>query len=385
MIDVIFSNVGFWFVLFTPILIGILFTIFHKEYSFKEFLLQVLATLVFSFFSYSILFETSSNTSDFCYENHKVTAFTYTEPWDELVHYTVEHCSGTGKRRSCWTEYKTRIDHHYADYSAVLSNRHIIGASKENFEKASRLFGTKFEKQHQSGKIGSDGNKYYSVVSNDCIVPHVNTARVTNWVLGAKYSILNKDAKDINTSLFPEYPKIREYDVDYNGTQFEAKFIKRVILDGVKLDTRSIENILMKPVYNTAETKHFNPLVVITNEDRKYKYDLEKAWKGTRPNDAILILGVSGEKVLWSDCIAWTRSGQFIAESRSYTGLSTDKAVEKYCQNLVANFKLLDMDELAYLKSEITLDWEWQLFLFLLNLGICIGLTKFFLENEVLE
>lgn len=271
MFEVIISNVGFWFVLLTPVLIGLYFLITHREYSAKEFFLQTLATIVFSSLAYVVLFETDSNTDDFCYNNYLVTQYEYVEPWEELVHYTVQHCSGSGKTRTCWTEYKTRIDHHSADYNAILNNGNIINSSKENFEMANKNYGSTFQKRHQSGRISSSGDAYISSIGVP--VPYVSKVSVTNWVLGAKYSILNKNS-EVNASKFPLYPEIVG-SADYfaateQGSKYDPlqKYISQDINRTIGYEGSDRDEIRMKLDTLAGQygvSKKINPLVVVTD------------------------------------------------------------------------------------------------------------------------
>jgi len=133
--------------------------------------------------------------------------------------------------------------------------------------------------------------------------------------------------------------------------------------------------------------KQVNPIIVITNQGREFKRNLAAYWKNAEKNEAVLLLGVNGSKIVWSDVITWTKEMRFVEILKSsFKDLDlkkdSDKVLNIFTKNIIKEYVRQPMEDFAYLKENITLKWYWQLFIILGNLVLSFFSLRYFLTNR---
>jgi hypothetical protein len=134
-------------------------------------------------------------------------------------------------------------------------------------------------------------------------------------------------------------------------------------------------------------SKQANPILYIVDSekyDRSFVDALSQYWKMGKKNDVTLVLGVDSNGVIeWSDVICFTNETDFIVDMQNiFKGKQVDKnttiLLEQYIKK---EFVRKPMAEFKYLKENITLEWYWQLLIFLGNVLLSGFITYKFLNN----
>lgn len=109
-----------------------------------------------------------------------------------------------------------------------------------------------------------------------------------------------------------EYPKYPDEIYDYYR-------INRVVnLDkSISKDIEQTLNIeLMKLNGKISDQYQISLAIVTTHKPEKWFYDLRSAWMGGKKNDAIIVIGLSDDKIVWSNVMAWTTDKVFEVKLR---------------------------------------------------------------------
>jgi len=387
MFEIIYSNVGLWFNLLIPFVIGLYLVLNHKDYILKEFLAQVGLTLVFLFLMFLLLFSTTTDLLDKEYWNGQVSSFSYYEKWTGEETYTEEQCSGSGKNRSCRTVTKTRRVYHPPYWEIITSNGETISINKNYFRRASFEFGKTFKKLYHFNQVSfGDGNKYVSYPNK--VIPTAVSHTYTNYVVAAKKNVVNEQVSEQEFSSYLKNHSLRDYPSSYRSTYGETK-LNRII------DTTGLFNRVASVPFLDAISaqygalKQVNPIIYVTDQGRDFARILKGYWNGAKKNDVVLILGVdkSSRQVIWSDVIVYTDNTDFIVDLQNkFTGLniSDPKPILTTFSNLIATgYKRKPMEDFSYLKENITLEWYWQALILFLNILLSGFLFLKFLEKDI--
>ena len=387
MFDIIFSNVGLWFNLLIPFAIGLYLVLNHKDYVLKEFAIQVAVTLTFLFLMYLLLFSTTTDLVQKEFWNGKVSKFEYYEKWTEKVTYTEEECSGSGDNRRCRTVTKTRNEYHSPYWQIITTNGETISISKNKFDKARSEFGSIHHNIYRMNKVSfGDGNKYISTPNK--VIPTAVPHKYTNYVIASKLNVVNEQVSEEELAPIIKSGKMRNYPSGYKGHYGERK-LRRII------DTTGFSNqteLLNKLDHSSASLgsyKQVNPIIYITDQGRDFSRLLKAHWKGGKKNDVTLILGIDTDtkKIVWSDVITYTNNTDFIVDLQNNfidMNISDSKGIISKFNSLIAKgYKRKPMEEFSYLKENITLEWYWQLLVFVGNLILSFYLFMILLEKEI--
>jgi len=374
MFDIILSNYGVWFNFLIPLAIGGYLLMTHKEMVLKEFGIQIGLTTVFVFGIYTLMFSVTTDLVDSEQWNGTVTKAVYYEGYEYEYDCSYESCTGSGKNETCVTIPRTCESWRSPDwvgYSTVGS----FGISKTEYRKYAGKFGhierdVYHGDQTTSSKLKGEGDEWTSSVRGN--MPVSLTKRYENLVVAANANVINVKTSEADIKMLKKEGKLREYPTKYSdafGVPHQARVIDTTGTINVIDWTKSLDITAMM----VGPTKQANPIIYITDEGQDFKYILEAYWKGAKKNDIVLILGVSENKVVWSDVIAWTNNTDFMIEMQQpstwelQSGLVTCGAMMSRINDFYVR---KPMKEFEYLKENITLDWKWQLMIFLANLGL---------------
>jgi len=385
MFDIIISNFGFWINFLIPVAVAIFLLISHKEFVTKEFFMQFGITIIYTLTMFFLLFSFSTDLVDREYWNGKVSKFVWEEEWTEEVTYYEEVCTGSGEKRSCHTVTKTRNEYHPNYYYIKTSNGERISISSSEWRTASREFGKKKNFLYRMNQVSyGDGNEFIS--TPNIVIPTSVSHSYNNYVVASKLNVLNENVskKELDilvlNKLLPEPPKL------YEGEYGETK-LNRIIDMTNSFDTSKMLKELDLFSAKYGKEKQVNPIIVITNQGREFKRNLAAYWKNAEKNEAVLLLGVNGSKIVWSDVITWTKEMRFVEILKSsFKDLDlkkdSDKVLNIFTKNIIKEYVRQPMEDFAYLKENITLKWYWQLFIILGNLVLSFFSLRYFLTNR---
>ena len=385
MFEIISANFGVWFNFAIPVVIALYLAFAHKEYIWQEFGIQVGISFVYVTVIYSLLFSFTTNLLDDEYWNGKVKKFEYYEEWTELVTYTESYSCGTSKNPQTCTRTKTRRDHHSPYWQIATSNGEVFRTTRNKYRKAVQNFGHTEHNIYRSGQVSfGDGDKYVSIPN--IIIPTAVSHSYTNYVAAAKMNVIHSKVPKHEIKLLEKSGALVKYPTQYRGKFGELK-LERFIDTAKNSDAKTIVEALDMLSYTEGKRKQVNPIIYITKEDRSFKQSLEQYWNKAKKNDAILILGVNDSgNVMWSDVIAWTNNTDFLVDCGNKfeeLNVRTDagKIVKTFGDTIRAEYIRKPMKEFEYLQENITLDWYWQLLVFLGNVGLSGFVTWKMLTN----
>lgn len=381
MFDIIISNFGFWFNIIIPVTFAAYLAFTHKDYVWEEFGMQTAASVAYAGIIYSLLFSTTADLMDREYWNGKVNQFNYYEEWTELVHYTEEICTGTGKNRSCRTVYKTRHDYHAPYWEIKTSNGETLSINKHQYAKAEKEFGSIKEKLSRSGQISvGDGNLFY--VQPTKIIPTSVVHSYINYVTAAKQTVIKKTVSEDTINMLVKNKKLRPYPIGYDGP-YGNNLLDRVIDTTGTANVKKLLNELDLISSKVGKSHQANPIIYITDLDRTFVAALEHYWNKAKKNDIVLVLGVDAlGNIQWSDVIAWTNNSDFYIDiNNSFKNMHVDNVTPLFSELIISGYKRKPMEEFSYLKENITLEWYWQFFIIIGNIIISFFITRAFLTN----
>lgn len=383
MVSIILSNFGFYFNLVIPVAIALFLFFTNREYIFKEFCIQSLATLLYIGAMYFFLFTTTTDLVDTEYWNGKATRFEYYEEWTELVTYEEEECTGSGKDRKCTTVEKTRREYHSPEWKMMTTNGEIIAINSSEFKHASTEFGYTKKDLYRSDQVSTgDGDMFYSVPSK--IIPTSVKHTYDNFVIAAKQNVIHTRISKEEIAELVKSGKLKSYPSQYIGTYGEYK-LNRVV-DTVNVPNKT-ELLTTLDVISAqiGASKQANPILYITQgADRTFTTALESFWNKGKKNDIILVVNIDKNGIIeWTDVIAWTNNTDFIVDAQNvFKGDKLDVTfINKFAALVIKGYVRKPMAEFSYLKENITLEWYWQLIVFVGNVIISFFIFRYMLTN----
>jgi hypothetical protein len=382
MIEIIYSNFGFWINLLIPFVVALYLVIAHKEYVLKEFGVQVGVTFVYLSAVFYFLFNTMTDLKDTEYWNGNVKEFVYFEEWTEEEEYTESYDCGKSER--CTKTIKRDV-YHPPQYKILTSNDESISISKKEYKDAKYKFGDKKKYISRPNQVSKgDGEKY--ICKPNILIPTTVEHEYINYVTAAKSNVIHTKVSPQDIAIMEKEAKLSTYPKLYTDKYGTTKLFR--VIDDTNLSNKKVltKELDMFSAIN-GKRKQVNPIIYITNQDRTFKAYLEAYWNKGKKNDVTLILGVDKKgKVLWSDVIAWTNNTDFIVDCQnSFKGMNVSKEAKKITQKLaeliVSGYERKPMKEFEYLKENITIEWYWQLLVVLGNIVLSFFITRYFLNN----
>jgi len=387
MLEIILANFGFWFNFLVPVVIALFLALTHREYIWKEFGIQVVATLAYVAVIYSLLFSVTTDIWDTNYFNGKVASSTYYEEWDEEVTYTETYSCGTSKNPRTCTRIKTRIDHHPAYYQIKTNLGETIPISRGDYLKAKREFGTKFVNISRSNQVSfGDGDKYVSRPNKT--IPTAVGHTYENLVAVAKDNVIHTKVPKEEIQQLLKVGVLREYPRLYEGKYGETKLNRIIDTTGRIKNPNEQLDILNHIATKVGITKQANPILYVVDSekyDRSFKDALSQFWKMGKKNDITLVVGVDKKGIIqWSDVICFTNNTDFIIDMQNTfkdVPINNSAVLMNMQYHINKSYIRKPMKEFEYLKENITLEWYWQLLIFIGNVILSGFITWKFLTN----
>jgi hypothetical protein len=303
--------------------------------------------------------------------NSEAKSFTFFEEWDEEVTYTESYSCGTSKNPRTCTRTKTRIDHHPEYWELRTRLNETIRISKSQYRQAANRFGAKEVDIYRSGQVSwGDGDKFVSYPN--ITIPTSQPHSYENYVRAAKSNVIHTKVPQANIDLLVKSKKLREYPSIYRSDYGSIRLNRIIDTTGLVKNKKEYLDELNMLSVRIGRMKKANPIIYFTNEDRDFKDALEQYWSKGKKNDITLILGLdSNGKVAWSDVITYTNSTDFIVDMQNkfkdMNATDSKGILGVFNKYIMSSYIRKPMKEFAYLKDNISLEWYWQLIVFLGN------------------
>ena len=382
--EIIFANFGFWANIMLPIASAAFLYFTHKEYILKEFGIQAGSTFVFVVLIYSLLFSTTTDLIDNEFWSAKVSKFEYYEEWKEEVTYTESYSCGTSKNPRTCTRTKTRIDYHAPYWQITTSNGETVHTTRSEYKTASNKFGHREVDIRRFDQVSfGDGDKYVSIPN--IVIPTSVSHTYENLVKAVKSNVIHTKVPQASINQALKAGTLKDYPTRYKDKYGAPKLNRFIDVTGkVSADYLNPLNDMSIAI---GQQKQGNPIIYVVNEPRSFTDVISQHWAKGKKNDITLVIGIDDTGlIIWSDVITYTNNTDFIVDMQNGfidLNMNTDsaKVLETYKKYIHSSYVRKPMKEFAYLKDNITLEWYWQVLIFLMNAALTTFITWKFLNN----
>ena len=360
MLDILLNNYLLIIIILIPFAIGLFLFFTHREYSLKEFGIQISITT----FVLVLMFFVGYRVSDVytkSYKSTEVQKFIFEEEWTERVTYSESYPCG---KSTCYRT-KTRYNHH-PDRYYIVSDYTDTTISEKMYLKAANKFGsTKIKNSHTDQSSFGDG-RTYAVVPTEKIV-HSDYDSEVNYIYASKTNIIkSSEFKDLEEQFKAElkpYSSLYKDNTQYGNTNFDRLINKHLINENL---AKKIQTELEQISINFPG----NPMIYLTSStNRNFAYVLKGYYKDANFNDAMLVVGTDGSKILWTEPVSISSSAEFKVYSTNLTE-SFDDLIPKFSEVLKTHWKKPNLDEYKYLANAIDLPLWYEFLIVILNI-IC--------------
>ena len=361
MLEILTSNYLLIINLVIPFALGLFFVLTNKEYSLKEFAVQMSVTFVILISAFWIGYGLSDVYTK-SYVNTDVKKFVFEEEWTERVTYTESYPCG---KNTCYKT-KTRYDHHPDRYYIVSGLGLFINnnISKSDYLNAVRDFGEiKVRNSHLNQSSFGDGKVFESIPKRPIVFTDYTSevnyiyASKTNIIKSGEYKDLEKQFK----SELKEYPEILK-----DSNQYGTRTFNRVI--NSNLISREIATKLQEDLEKLSINFPGNPIIYLTSsEDRNFAYVVKGFYKDMYFNDAMLVIGVKDNKILWTEPVSISKSAEFKVYSTNLTDNFQD-LIPKFSDVLKNHWIKPDLNDFKYLAGDIDLPLWYEILIVITNI-----------------
>lgn len=375
MLDILLNNYLLLINITIPFAIGLFFVTTHKEYSLKEFGIQISLTTFILICAFWLGYGANDVYSK-SYVNTNVKKFVYEEEWTERVQYTEYYDCG----KSRCSRIKIRYDHHPDSYY-IVSDYSLFNSSisKRDYFNAAFDFGEmKVDDRHANQSSYGNG-RTYEVIPKRNIVFSGEQMEV-NYIFASKTNIIKsssfKDLEKQYKSELVEYPEITN-----DSTQYGTKNFKRVI--NAHLIDKAIAIKLQSDLEKLSINFQGNPMIYLTSsEDRNFAYVVKGFYKDMYFNDAMLVIGVKDNKILWTEPVSISKSAEFKVYSTNLTDNFQD-LIPKFSEVLKTHWVKPNLDDFKYLAGDIDLPLWYEILIVIINLVGSFFVFRYMFKHEL--
>lgn len=373
MLNLLVNNYLLILNLLLPFLIGLYFYLTHKEYSLKEFIIQVCLT-----FSVIILaFVIGYNVSDIYTKNYYTTnvdKFTYEESWTEKVTYSESYKCG---KSTCYRT-KTRYDYHPDSYFYTVPGNIVPKyITKKEYEIAKIEFGEKLTKRTHIDQSSWGDGRIYDVIPNKFIV-HADYTSEINYIYASKKNIIKsnefKELEKLYKTELKEYPKFftdKYGNINYN----------RIINDN--LISLEIKEKIKYELEQLSINLNVNPIIYLTtSKSRDFAYAVKGFYQDKYYNDAMLVISVENDKINWIEPISLSKSVEFKVFSTDLTNNFED-LVPKFKEVISKHWVKPNLEEYNYLAGDIDIPVWYEIVIVLLNVVGSFFIFRYMFKHEL--
>lgn len=375
MIDILLSNYLLLINIILPFGIGLYFVLTNTEYSLKEFGIQVSLTTVILIFAFWIGYNVNDVYTR-SYKNTNIQKFAYEEEWTEIVTYTESYKCG----KSTCHRTKTRYDYH-PDRFYIVSNFDSSheSISRNDYLNATRDFGEKkTDNRHLNQSSFSNGGTFESKPNKNIVF--ADTDREINYIYASKTNIIKAS-------------NFKQLEEQYKN---ELKLYPEIIADHKQYGTRNFDRIINKNLISPVLASKLqddleklsinfpgNPIIYLTSSaSRDFAYVVKGFYKDMYFNDAMIVVGVKDDKILWTEPVSISSSAEFKVYATNLTDNFQD-FIPKYTEVLKNYWKKPNLDEFKYLSADIDLPLWYELLIVLTNLIGSFFVFRYMFKHEL--
>lgn len=376
MLDILLNNYLLIINLIIPFALGLFFVLTNKEYSLKEFGVQMSVTFIILISAFWAGYGLSDVYTK-SYKSTNIQKFIYEEEWTELVTYTESYKCG---KNNC-TRTKTRTDYHPDRYYIKTSfdTLYNTNISKDNYFNAKTDFGEKLIDSWHSGQISIGNGRTYEVKPNKFIAFTDYDSEV-NYIYASKTNIIKsneyKDLEQRYKSELKEYPEISKDNSQYGTRNFD-----RVI--NSNLISEQLATKLQFDLEQLSINFPGNPIIYLTSsEDRNFAYVVKGYYKDMYFNDAMLVIGIKDDKILWTEPVSISKSAEFKVYATNLTDNFQD-LIPKYSEVLEKYWKKPDLNDFKYLAGDIEMPIWYSLLIVITNIIGSFFVFRYMFKHEL--
>lgn len=205
-----------------------------------------------------------------------------------------------------------------------------------------------------------------------------------NYILAVPDSLFNNKIIDPEfASKIPNYPRV-----------FNLYHINRVLNVDSDISSKEVYD-LNKYISNYLRilggNKEVNVIVILTEiDDPNYRFSVEASWLGGNKNDVIVIIGLDGHTITWSDTITWAlNSGNehFQVNMRDnimLTGEFDVATISNVTQRTILEYyDRPTMKSFEHIKDDIEPPTYMMIIMFIVSVFGSVGLSYYFYRNEM--
>lgn len=286
----------------------------------------------------------------------------------------------------CTNENTREVFSHFEDYSCGTSDKpatcqrsvYVTEYSydypwEQKFYVRSTLTDFKISRVDRQG--AKTPPRYAEVKVDD---PVAVKSRYQNYLLADNQSLLNPQNVFVDETLLQMVPY-------YPSNIYDYYKLNRLVQIGVSLKKQDEWNQRISIANSkVGHRKQANIILVVTSvEDRDIRQAIYKKWNGGKKNDAIIVLSVQEDKIVWADAITFlnNKGNEFFAEEISQlrdSPLSID-VVDKIQQTVLNRFDRTAMKTVEYMKDNYSPPISTLLYtcLALIVLGTVVTLVQY--------
>ena len=373
MLDILLNNYLLIINIGIPFGIGLFLFFTHREYSLKEFGIQISITTIILILMFFVGYRVSDVYTK-SYKSTDVKKFVFEEEWTERVTYTESYTCG---KSTCYRT-KTRYDYH-PDRYYIVSDYNDESISEKMYVKAANKFGsTKIRNSHSDQSSFGNG-RTYSVLPTEKIVHSAYDSEV-NYIYASKTNIIkSNEFKDLEKQFKAElkpYSTLYKDNTQYGNTNFDRLINKHLI-------NENLANKIQAELEQLSIDFPGNPMIYLTTStNRNFAYVLKGYYKDANFNDAMLVVGTDGSKILWTEPVSISSSAEFKVYSTNLTE-SFDDLIPKFSEVLKNYWKKPNLDEYKYLANSIDLPLWYEALIVLLNIICSFIAFRYMLKHEL--
>ena len=309
----------------------------------------------------------------------------YYERWNEYVHKTCsrQHCSGSGKTRSCWTEYYdcSYVANHPAYWKILDSNKQQHIVNKDTYNYLVQLFGHKpkfVDMKRSYHTIDGDMYQVHWPSTSETVEPITTEHVYENRIQASRsvFSYVPISWEDAQTKGLFRYPDIKLLNYP-------------TVLGDCGTHSKAADQRLRYFNAVLGREKQLRIWFLCFQSTDPQIGELQEAfWVGGNKNEVVITIGTNKEgTVSWVHPFSWTDHKEPLIEIRDFISqqgnLNALVAAEFVGTKLKEGFVRKQFEDFSYLTVEPPL---WSIILtYVTTLLVNFGLSWWLINNEFQE
>lgn len=373
MIHILLNNYLLIINILIPITFGMFFLFNNRKYSLKEFLIQSSLTTIILIATFSVAYSTNDIYTK-SYMSVKIEKFIYEEKWTEKVKYQESYKCGD---ITCFRT-KTRYDNHPDRYFYVLKND-VFGKSisKEEYDIAKKEFKEVLTKRTHEDQSSVKDGRIYDVIPNKEIVHSFYDSQI-NYIYASKKNIIKSiEHENLESQFSSELVPYPDFFVDKYGNDNFSRIINSNL---IKEETR---NILQKELELLSIQVDANPILYFTTSPlRSFAYIIKGHYRDMHYNDAMLVVGVKENRIMWVESISLSKSAEYKVNSTYLKG-SLEDLIPKFKEVLKRDWIKPNLEDYRYLAGDIDLPLWLEIIIVVFNMIASFLVFRYMFRNEL--